>query len=137
MPRMQRFTLGLTVLNLALLAVLISSQAGSALAKQSGPGVLRGRALQIVDAQGRMRAEILVHGPETVNGVTYPETVLFRMMDPVGGPLMKMTVAANGSALGLSDGITGGHGGVQLYARDTASFARVVDKAGRTQLLKP
>ena len=66
MPRTHRFTLGLTLLNLVLLALLVSSQARSALAGQSGPGVLRGRALEIVDDQGRVRAEILVHGPETI-----------------------------------------------------------------------
>ncbi|HZM26630.1 MAG TPA: hypothetical protein VFB89_04700 [Gemmatimonadales bacterium] len=136
MPRIHRFTLGLTLLNFVLLALLVLSQARTALAKQAVPAVLRGRALEIVDNQGRVRANILVHGPETVNGVTYPENVLFRMIDPSGGPLVKLTVAPNGSALGLSDGLSG-NGGVQLYARDTASFVRIVDKSGRTQMLKP
>ena len=136
MPRMHRFTLGLTLLNLVLLALLVLSQASPALGKQPVPAVLRTRALEIVDDQGRVRANILVHGPETVNGVTYPETVLFRLMDPTGGPLVKLTAARNGSALGLSDGLSG-NGGVQLYARDTASFVRIVDKSGRAQMLKP
>ena len=136
MPRIHRFTLGLTLLNFVLLALLVLSQTRTALAKQAVPAVLRGRALEIVDNQGRVRANILVHGPETVNGVTYPENVLFRMIDPSGGPLVKLTVAPNGSALGLSDGLSG-NGGVQLYARDTASFVRIVDKSGRTQMLKP
>jgi len=112
------------------------SQARTALARQSVVPVLRARALEIVDAQGRIRANILVHGPETVNGVTYPESVLFRLIDPTGGPLVKLTAAPNGSALGLSDGLSG-NGGVQLYARDTASFVRIVDKSGRAQMLKP
>jgi len=136
MPRMHRFTLGLTVLNLVLLAVLVSTKAATALGSQQELPVLRGRALEIVDTQGRVRANILVHGPETVNGVTYPETVLFRLIDPNGGPLVKLTVARNGSALGLSDGLSG-DGGVQLYARDTASFVRVVNRSGRIQLLRP
>jgi len=136
MPRIHRFTLGLTLLNLVLLALLVLSQASTALAKQSVPAVLRARALEIVDDQGRVRANILVHGPETVNGVTYPQTVLFRLIDPTGGPLVKLTAAPNGSALGLSDGLSG-NGGVQLYARDTASFVRIVDKSGRAQMLKP
>jgi hypothetical protein len=136
MPRIHRLTLGLTLLNLVLLALLVLSQASTALAKQSVLPVLRGRALEIVDNQGRVRANILVHGPETVNGVTYPENVLFRMIDPSGGPLVKLSVAPNGSALGLSDGLSG-NGGVHLYARDTASFVRIVDKSGRAQMLKP
>jgi hypothetical protein len=136
MPRMHRFTLGLTVLNLVLLAVLVSTKAATAFGSQQELPVLRGRALEIVDTQGRVRANILVHGPETVNGVTYPETVLFRLIDPNGGPLVKLTVARNGSALGLSDGLSG-DGGVQLYARDTASFVSVVNRSGRSQMLRP
>ena len=137
MPRIHRFTIGLTLLNLGLFILSLMSQASTALGKQSEPRVLRARALEIVDDQGRLRANILVHGPETVNGVRYPETVLFRLIDPAGGPVVKLTAAANGSALGLSDGLNGGNGGVQLYARDTASFVRIVDKSGRTQMLKP
>lgn len=136
MTRIHRFTIGLSLLNLGLLILLLVGQASTALGKQSVLPVLRGRALEIVDDQGRVRANILVHGPETVNGVTYPETVLLRLSDPVGGPVVKLTAAANGSALGLSDGLSG-NGGVQLYARDTASFVRIVDKSGRTQMLKP
>jgi len=133
---MHRFTLGLTVLNLVLLAVLVSTKAATAFGSQQELPVLRGRALEIVDNQGRLRANILVHGPETVNGVTYPETVLFRLIDPNGGPLVKLTVARNGSALGLSDGLSG-DGGAQLSARDTASFVRVVNRSGRIQILRP
>ena len=136
MPRTHRFTLGLSILNLVLLAGLVSSQAATAFGSQQELPVLRGRALEIVDNQGRLRANILVHGPETVNGVTYPETVLFRLIDPNGGPLVKLTVARNGSALGLSDGLSG-DGGVQLYARDTASFVRIVNRSGRIQMLRP
>jgi len=133
---MHRFTLGLTVLNLVLLAVLVSTKAATAFGSQQELPVLRGRALEIVDTQGRVRANILVHGPETVNGVTYPETVLFRLIDPNGGPLVKLTVSRNGSALGLSDGLSG-DGGVQLYARDTASFVKIVNRSGRIQRLRP
>ena len=136
MPRAQRFTIGLTLLNLVLFILTVLTHASTALSTQSQAPVLRGRALEIVDDQGRIRANILVHGPETVNGITYPETVLLRMSDPTGGPVVKLTAAANGAALGLSDGLTG-NGGVQLYARDTASFVRIVGRSGRTQILRP
>jgi len=119
-----------------LLVSLILSRATPALGRQATAPVLRGRALEIVDDQGRVRANILVHGPETVNGQTYPEAVLFRLIDPRSGPVVKLTAAANGSALGLSDGLSD-YGGVQLYARDSASFVRVVDRAGRKQVLRP
>jgi hypothetical protein len=130
----QRLGVGLTVLNAGLLILLLAGQFRSVSARQDVQPVLRGRALEIVDEQGRVRAEILIHGPETVNGRRYPETVLFRMADPTSGPVVKLTAAANGSALGLSDDA---HGGIQLYARDTASFVRVVDKQGRERIVRP
>ena len=128
----QRLALALTIINLGLMIFLLA-QSRRAMADEVAP-VLRGRALEIVDAQGRIRANILVHGPETVNNKPYPETVLFRMSDPKSGPVVKLTAAANGSALGLSDDADGG---VQLFARDTGSFVKVVDKKGKEQILKP
>jgi hypothetical protein len=136
MSRIHQLALGLTLLNLVLLLVLILGRATPALGSQTVAPVLRGRALEIVDDQGRVRANILIHGPETVNHQTYPETVLFRLIDPKSGPLVKLTVSTNGSALGLSNGLSD-YGGVQLYARDTASFVRVVDRSGRTQVVRP
>ena len=130
----QRVAIGLTVINLVLLIFLVA-QLYRVSAREVAP-VLRGRALQIVDDQDRIRAEILVHGPETVNGKTYPETVLFRMATPQRAPLMKLTVSENGSALGLSDDSQ--PGGVQLYGnRDKGNFVKVVNKDGREQLMKP
>jgi hypothetical protein len=128
----QRLALALTAVNL-LLAVFLVSQIYRTQAHEVAP-VLRGRALEIVDDQGRIRANILVHGPETVNGKVYPETVLFRMADPKSGPVVKLTASATGSALGLSDDEDAG---VSLYAKDTGSFVKVVDKKGREQILKP
>jgi hypothetical protein len=128
----QRLAMGLTVVNLVLLLFLLA-QVNRASAQDIAP-VLRGRALQIVDAQGRVRAEIIVHGPEKVGSKVYPETVLFRMADPRSGPVVKLTASENGSALGLSDDSSGG---VQLYARDTGSFLKVVNKDGREQVIKP
>jgi len=129
-----RVAIGLTVINLVLLIFLVA-QLYRVSAREVAP-VLRGRALQIVDDQDRIRAEILVHGPETLNGKTYPETVLFRMATPQRAPLMKLTVSENGSALGLSD--DSHPGGIQLYAnRDKGNFVKVVNRDGREQLMKP
>ena len=128
----QRLALALTITNMVLMVILLA-QFRSAKADDVAP-VLRGRALEIVDAQGRTRAQILVHGPETVNNKTYPETVLFRLSDANKRPLVKLTAAENGSALGLSDDADGG---VQLFARDTGSFVKVVDKKGKEQVVKP
>ena len=131
--KIQRIAFGLTIINLLLLIFLLA-QIRRATAQDVLP-VLRGRALEIVDSQGRVRAEILVHGPETVGGKLYPETVLFRMADQNRRPVVKFTAAENGSALGLSDD---SQGRVQLNAKsDTGNFVKVVNKDGRQQVLKP
>ena len=130
----QRVALALTVLNLGLMIFLVA-QIRSADAEDVAP-VLRGRALEIVDARGQVRAQILVHGPETVNGKTYPETVLFRMATAQRAPLMKLTVSEEGSALGLSDDSE--PGSVELRAnRNKGNFIRVVNNDGREQTIKP
>jgi hypothetical protein len=128
----QRIAITITLVNLVLLVFLLA-QFRRANADDVAP-VLRGRALEIVDEQGRVRASISVHGPTTVAGKQYPETVLLRLSDPKSGPVVKLTAAANGSALGLSDDADSG---VQIYARDTGSFVRVVDKKGKEQVLRP
>jgi hypothetical protein len=132
--KIQRVTIGLTVVNLALLIFLLA-QIRYADAQNVAP-VLRGRSLEIVDAQGQVRAQILVHGPETVNGKTYPETVLFRMATAQRAPLMKLTVSEEGSALGLSDDSQ--PGGIELRAnRNRGNFLKVVNRDGREQIIKP
>ena len=131
--RIQRIAIGLTLINLVLLIFLLA-QSYRAGATDVAP-LLRGRALQIVDDQNRTRAEILVARPTTVDGKTYPETVLFRMADPKSGPVVKMTASEEGAALGLSDD---GNGAVQLYAnRRKGNYLRVANKEGREQLIKP
>jgi hypothetical protein len=133
MMRIQRIAIGLTLINLVLLIFLLA-QSYRAGATDVAP-LLRGRALQIVDDQNRTRAEILVARPTTVDGKTYPETVLFRMADPKSGPVVKMTASEEGAALGLSDD---GNGAVQLYAnRRKGNYLRVANKEGREQLIKP
>ncbi|HET8540399.1 MAG TPA: hypothetical protein VFL83_11055 [Anaeromyxobacter sp.] len=55
----QRVLAGLTVVNLALLVFLLARVSPSG--ARGGETVLRGRALEIVDERGRVRASIVVH----------------------------------------------------------------------------
>lgn len=126
-------TLGLTLLNALFAAVWLLHDGPSLSAAEPLP-VLRGRALEIVDDQGRVRASITIHGPSKVDGVEYPETVLLRLTDPTIGPAVKITASPNGSALGLSDDADGG---IQLYARDTSSVIRITGKDGIQRMINP
>jgi hypothetical protein len=130
----QRLTIGLTAINFMLFIFLLAQIHGTK-AQDVAP-VLRGRALEIIDDRGNVRAEISVRGPETVNGKAYPEAVLFRMADQNKRPVVKFTASADGAALGMSD--DSGVGRVHLNAkRDTGNFVRVVNGNGREQLIKP
>ncbi len=130
----QRFLLLLTLLNLVLLVGLILERAKPAFAQQGTLPMLRGSGLEIVDARGRVRAMIAVLPPTTVDSKRYPETVLLRLIDPQSGPVVKIGAASNGGAIGLTDGADRG---VQVFAHDTGSFVRIVDRAGRERVIRP
>jgi len=134
----QRFVVGLTVLNLLILAytLLRASPAASA---EVAP-VLRGRALEIVDDQGRVRAMIKVFpaSPEAKmpDGTTgYPETVLLRLIDSKGAPNVKIAATEDGSAVSFAGESNPTH--VQVLARGTSTSLKLVNKDGREELIKP
>ena len=85
-----RFLAALSVVNLALLLFMLAQHVGSAFAEGANP-VLRGRALEIVDEQGRVRASLNVL-PEgkSPNGDVYAETVLLRLITERGRPSVKI-----------------------------------------------
>lgn len=136
--KIQRFALALTVLNLAVLIFLVV-QNRKAEAQNVAP-VLRGRALELVDDRGRVRAEIKVHPadpkvkmPDGTSG--YPETVLLRLIDSEGRPNVKLATTEDGSAL-----VLGGESDptyVQILSRGTNPFVKLVNKDGREQVIKP
>ncbi len=129
--KMQRLLLALTVVNLGLLTFLLLSQIRPALANSVAP-VLRGRALEIVDERGRVRASIDVLPAKTQpNGETSAETVLLRLITERGG--------ASEQTAGMSfAGPTGTKGTyVILEAKGTASSLRLRNEDGREQIVKP
>jgi hypothetical protein len=104
--------------------------------------VLRGRALEIVDDVGRVRAEIKVlpadpkvKMPDGTTG--FPESVLLRLIDSQGGPHVKLQTTEDGSGLVLGVG-TGRKGYTQLLSRGGDPFIKVVSGDGqREQTIKP
>lgn len=99
----QRLLVALTVLNLGLLAYQ-AVRPSYVLAQDNAP-VLRGRALEIVDERGKVRAELRVFPPDLKhklpNGDPYPETVLLRLIDPNGRPSVKLATDVRGGGLYL------------------------------------
>lgn len=132
----QRIGVVLAVINLVIL-VSVLAQIRPSEAQDIAP-VLRGRALEIIDEQGRVRASIKVHGPETVNGKQYPGAVVLIMGDPRDAPGVKLAASEKGAGLGLSNGQRlpdGRSAGIQLHADDPVVL--LIDRQGRERILKP
>jgi hypothetical protein len=134
----QRLLLVITVLNILLL-VLSVGQTRAVMAKGIAP-VLRGRALEIVDDRGRVRASITIlpadpHFKMPDGTVGYPESVLLRLISPKGRPNVKIGASDRGSGLGL-----GGEDDptyVQILAEGPSTSLKLINKDGRERLIKP
>jgi hypothetical protein len=129
----QRLPVVLTALNLALLAFLLTQMRihigaqGVRVWTNSDGSVLRGRALEIIDDEGRTRASINLHAADPAT--SYPEMVVLRLIDPNGRPSVKLgTSAERGGMLALVSDAQGTY--VQLSGRELA-----VTKDGQRQAM--
>jgi len=133
----QRFLVALTVVNVATLAISLARP--GAAADDVAP-VLRGRALQIVDDRGRVRASITVFPADPAvkmpDGTTgYPETVLLRLINSKGGPNVKLATTEGGAGLVLGGESNPTH--VQVLARGATTSLKLSNKDGRVKLIEP
>ena len=134
----QRFTIGLTLLNIFILMAALF-RANSA-ATPELPPVLRVRGLELVDDRGRVRAMLKVFPADpkvkVPDGTTgYPETVLLRLIDSKGAPNVKIAATEDGSAMSLGGESNPTH--VQILARGTNTSLTLVNKDGRQHVIKP
>jgi hypothetical protein len=138
MMKTPQLLLALSVTNAALLMFLLTQPHRTA-AQEVAP-VLRGRAFEITDDHGRVRAEIKVFPRDPAlkmpDGRTgYPETVLFRLIDSKGGPHVKIAATEDGSAISL-----GGESNptdIQILARGKNTSLKLTNKDGKQQVVKP
>jgi hypothetical protein len=115
------------------------AQSGLVQAQGAAP-VLRGRALEIVDDRGRVRASITVMpgdpGFRMPDGTTgYPETVLLRLINSQGRPNIKIAATERGAAQ-----LIGGESDptfVQILAEGPSTSLRLSNKDGQVQVVKP
>jgi hypothetical protein len=122
----------LTLANMFLLMYSLAQTRVAAASNAQAP-VLRGRALEIVDDQGRVRSTLTVLPADPRTG--YPETVLLRLIDSKGRPAVKIAATEDGCALGL-----GGESdptGISMLARGTTTSIKLSNKDGREQTYKP
>jgi hypothetical protein len=128
----QRLLVVLTVINLGLLVFLLAQTRlyigpqGVRVWTNVDGSVLRGRALEIIDDQGRTRAAINVHPADQVH--SYPETAILRLVDQNGRPSVKLSTSERGGGLALVSDVQETY--VQLTGRGLT-----VTKDGQRQAL--
>lgn len=133
-----RLLIVLTAVNLGLLSYQAIQPRLAVASTVDVPGVLRGRALEIVDAQGRIRASISVlpEDPKVLwKGKPYPETTLLRLISPDGRPNVKLGASRSGSGL-----VIGGEADptyIQVLAEGGETTLKLVNKDRVERLIKP
>ena len=129
--RMQPVALALTIVNLVLLMVLLA-QVTPLSAQETAP-VLRGRALEIVDEAGRVRASLSV----LPAGDRSSETVLLRLITEQGRPSVKIGTSEETSGLSIA-GPTGTQN-TWITVTSDRSRSKVVVKSedGSEQIIQP
>ena len=134
--KIQRLLIALTLVNLALL-IFTLPQIRPAVA-EGVPPVLRGRALEIVDERGRVRASVNVLPAGTQpNGEAYAETVLLRLITERGRPSVKIGASEQAAGVSLAGPTNTKDTYVILEAKGTASSLRLRNEDGRVQIVKP
>lgn len=130
-----RLAVALTIINLGILLVavlLLTSASRSEMAP-----VVRGRAFELVDENGKVRSEIKIMPAEPSTrmpdgSIGYPESVLFRLFDSEGGPNVKISATEDGSGV-----VLGGESGyIQILSRTTDPSIKLVSKNGDEQVIK-
>jgi hypothetical protein len=134
----QRILITLTVANLGLLSFNLVERARPAFAQVAVAPVLRGRALEIVDERGKVRASISVipEDPKVIwKGKPYPEIVLLRLITADGRPSVKLGATKVGAVL-----VTGGESDptyVQVAAEHGETAITMKNKDGHERVIKP
>lgn len=120
----QLLAIGLTVINLVLLISLLT-QARPIAAKEVAP-VIRAQAIELVDTQGQIRAQINTEASGEV---------VFRLRDASGNIRVKLGAAEDGSGLLLLDETT--EPGAQMLVKPTGATLTLTGQDGQQRLIKP
>ncbi|HEX6803454.1 MAG TPA: hypothetical protein VF133_07205 [Terriglobales bacterium] len=140
---MTRISAVVTLVNLGLLVFLLNQV--RPVEAHSEASVLRGRALEIVDAQGKVRASITIvpegparkpdGSPTEWGNKIFPEAVLFRLIRPDGRPSVKIQTTERGSGFTLGGGLDPAY--MVLSAQEGETLLSLTNKDGRRKVVKP
>jgi hypothetical protein len=127
----QRIAVGITVVNLVLMVVLLAQM--RPLTAQGVAPVLRGRALEIVDDKGRLRATLNIQPANS----THSEIVLFRLINERQRPAVKISTSEEGSGLMLAGGASTHETYSVIDSTGTTNSLKLKNEDGRQQLIQP
>src|ERR1051325_8731736 len=124
--KLQRFAVGLTILNVLLLASNFL-RPNFAVSPDTATSILRCRELYLMDDHGHIRAELKITPPDPKvkmpDGTRgFPESVLFRMFSSDGAPYIKLGAAEDGGGMVLG----GDKSYTQLLSRGADPFIKIV-----------
>jgi hypothetical protein len=121
---LQRLVIVLVGVNV-LLAAALAGQAGRASAAGE-PGTVRARAIELVDDDGRLRAQLNVEA----NG-----EAVFRLRDSNGEIRVKLGAGGDGSGLLLLDGAT--EPAIHMLARKSGTSVTLISRDGQRRVIAP
>ncbi len=136
--KLQSGLIVLTVVNLGLTTLTLTR--AHPVAADTVPAVLRGRALEIVDEGGHVRASLKVYPADPKvkmpDGTTgYPETVLLRLINSEGRPNIKIDASDLGAGVMVGGESNPTYG--LLSARGAMTSIKLIDSNERQQTIKP
>ena len=126
----QRTAMMVTILNFVMLTLNLVEVRSTA---QSVPQVLRGRALEIVDAQGRARATLNIQPA----GNGHSEIVLFRLINERQRPAVKISTSEEGSGLMLAGGAATHETYAVIDSLGPSNQFKLRNEDGREQVIRP
>jgi len=133
---MQRLAVVLTLVNVVLLVFTLTAMRPAA--AQSVPDVLRGRAFELVDELGRVRASLsVIPAGSSAQGDRYPETVLLRLITERGRPSVKIGASEEAAGLSFAGPTNTRDTYVILEAKGTASSLKLKNENGQEHVVKP
>jgi hypothetical protein len=134
MTRAQKLSVALSATNLVLLAGILLGRVPPLAAKTQTEAVLRGRAIEIVDARGVVRFSVEIAAPTAEGGKSLPDRVLMRVGSPGAGPGVKLVSSADGTDLLI---MHNDRPSVRLAAHGDSGFVRVMNGAGKDRVVLP
>jgi hypothetical protein len=134
----------LALVNLGILIFVLSHYAAPVQAN-GAEQVVRARALEIVDPQGKVRAPISVipegpargsgGSPTEQGGRIFPEAVVFRFIRADGRPSVKIATTEQSSRIDLGGGIDPTY--IVLSSEGGETSLTLTNKDGHCQVIKP